>query len=264
MTDDDRPTEHSLNGSAASDMEYVGDAGGPPELNCGRIVVVSPHLDDAIMSLGATIASAVRAGAAVEVLTVFGYGPVSSTPAGPWDTKSGFSTESEACRARRDEDLKACKLLGATPRWLDFGAEPYERRGTPAEIVEAVTAAVAGADCVLIPGFPLAHPDHAELTRLLLRADLGCRVGLYAEQPYLFWERKKMPPEMRAPAIDDVLDGSVEWTRQRAGRAERRLKFQAVRSYRSQLYQLGLARIGLLHMLWHESSQGGEPIAWLS
>lgn len=263
MTDDDRPTVHSLNDSAAPGMEYVGAAAAPPELNRGRIVVVSPHLDDAIMSLGATIASAVRAGAAVEVLTVFGYGPVSSTPAGQWDAKSGFSSESEACHARRDEDLRACQLLGATPRWLDFGAEPYERRGTPDEIVSAVTAAVAGADCVLIPGFPLAHRDHAELTQLLLRADLACRVGLYAEQPYLFWERKKMRPEMRAAAIEDLLNGTIEWTRQRTGRADRRLKLQAVRAYRSQLYQLGLARIGLFHMLWHESSQGGELIAWL-
>jgi hypothetical protein len=69
---------------------------------------------------------------------------------------------------------------------------------------------------------------------------------------------------MRAPAIEDQLNGSLEWTRRRAGRVERRMKSQAVRSYRSQLYQLGLSHLGLFRMLWHESSQGGEAIAWLS
>jgi LmbE family N-acetylglucosaminyl deacetylase len=232
-------------------------------LDGGRITVVSPHLDDAIMSVGATIAAAVRQGASVEVLTVFGYGPASGVPAGPWDTKSGFSTEAEACKVRREEDLKACRILGATPRWLDFGAEPYERRGTPAEILAAVTAATADATCVLIPGFPLNHPDHVELSRLLLSSALRAKMALYAEQPYLFWERAKIPAGMRAAVIDDLLDGSPQWLRQPATRQDRRLKFKAVRCYRSQLYQLGMRPLRHLRMAWHESSQGGEPIAWL-
>jgi LmbE family N-acetylglucosaminyl deacetylase len=271
MTEALRDTSHSRDddfapdtGSATPEMDELSSAVRNPALDGGRVVVVSPHLDDAIMSLGATIATAVRRGATVEVLTVFGYGPVSSTPAGPWDTKSGFSTEAEACHARRDEDDRACRILGATPRWLDFGAEPYERRGSPDEILAAVKAIVAGADCVLLPGFPLAHADHAELSRLLLSANLSGHIGLYAEQPYLFYERNRLPPVMRAPAIDDLLSETPQWTRQRVGRAERRLKLRAVRSYRSQLYQLGLSHIGLYRMLWHESLQGGEAIAWLS
>jgi LmbE family N-acetylglucosaminyl deacetylase len=235
----------------------------PIALMTGRVVVISPHLDDAVMSLGGTIASAARAGSKVEVLTVFGYGPVSNAPAGPWDTKSGFGTEAEACRVRRSEDDQACLLLGATPRHLDFGAEPYERRGTPDEILSAVTAAVAGADCVLMPGFPLAHPDHAELTQLLLRGKLSGRLGFYAEQPYLFYERKTVEPAMRAPAIAPILARPLEWQRTRVGRTERRMKSRAVRCYRSQLRQLGLAHIGLYRMLWHETLQGGEAIAWL-
>jgi LmbE family N-acetylglucosaminyl deacetylase len=233
-------------------------------LDGGRITVVSPHLDDAVMSVGATIAAAVRQGASVEVLTVFGYGPVSDIPAGPWDVKSGFSTEAEACKARREEDRNACRILGATPRWLDYGAEPYERRGTPAEILAAVTAATADADWVLVPGFPLNHPDHVELARLLLSSELRSKMALYAEQPYLFWERDKIPPKMLAPAINDLLSDSLQWLRQPATREDRRLKFKAVRCYRSQLYQLGMRPLGHLRMHWHESSQGGEVVAWLS
>ncbi|MDP9436492.1 MAG: PIG-L family deacetylase, partial [Actinomycetota bacterium] len=36
----------------------------------GRVAVVSPHLDDAVFSLGASIRGAVRRGTRVEVLTV--------------------------------------------------------------------------------------------------------------------------------------------------------------------------------------------------
>jgi LmbE family N-acetylglucosaminyl deacetylase len=220
-------------------------------------------LDDAVMSVGATIAWAIRSGTEVEVLTVFGYGPVSMARAGPWDTRSGFKTEAEACRVRRAEDREACRILGAESHPLDFGAEPYERRGTPAEIRAAVNAALAGADCALMPGFPLVHPDHAELSQLLLGAALPCRVGLYAEQPYLFWERKALPPAMRASAIEPLLKGDLEWTRPRISRADRDLKRRAVRCYRSQLRSLGLAHIGLYRMLWHEASRGGEAIAWM-
>ncbi len=215
------------------------------------------------MSLGATIAREVRAGTDVEVLTVFGYGPDSPAKAGPWDTRCGYKTEGEACAGRREEDRNACRILGARTQWFDFGAEPYQRNGTPQEICAAITAALAGADGALIPGFPLWHPDHAELAQLLLGARLPCRIGLYAEQPYLFYERKTIAPAMRAAAIEPALGQVLEWTRQQADRTERRLKMRAVRCYRTQLRGLGLARLGLYRMLWHEASQGGEAIAWL-
>jgi LmbE family N-acetylglucosaminyl deacetylase len=234
-----------------------------PSLATGRIVIVSPHLDDAVMSLGATITRAVRSGARVEVLTVFGCEPLSTGAAGMWDHKSGFRTEGEASRARRLEDSRACGVLGATPRWLDFGGEPYERRASAHEIRSAVIGAIAGADCALLPGFPLVHHDHAELSRLLLSARLPCRVALYAEQPYVFYARKDWRPAMRAAAIERQLNGPLHWTHRLPDRRERRMKMRAVRCYRSQMWQLGLSHIGLYRMMWHEASLGGEAIAWL-
>lgn len=236
---------------------------GARSLASGRIVVVSPHLDDAVMSLGATIATAVGAGAAVEILTVFGYHPDSPAAAGPWDTRSGYRTEGEAALHRRREDAEACRILGAQQRVMSFGAEPYERGADPAQIRAAVVAAVAGADCVLMPGFPLVHPDHAELTQLLLGAGLPCPVGLYAEQPYLFYERKSPRPDLRAGALDAALTGGLQWLHLGMGRSERRLKMRAIRCYRSQLRPLGLSHIGLYWLLWHEARRGGERVAWL-
>ena len=58
-----------------------------------RIVVVSPHLDDGVLSLGAWMASQVRAGARVELLTVFACDPESDAPTKGWDARGGFRTE---------------------------------------------------------------------------------------------------------------------------------------------------------------------------
>jgi LmbE family N-acetylglucosaminyl deacetylase len=231
----------------------------------GRVIVVSPHLDDAVMSLGATIAKAVQSGAQVEVLTVFGYAPLSDAPAGPWDSKSGFRTEGEAARARRAEDDRACLTLGATPRWLSYGAEPYDRHGGEEEIWSALDGATRGADLVLLPGWPLAHPDHAELTQLALRRGLSCRkMALYAEQPYSYYQRNELPTPQLPPSLQPLIRNSPTWTRLESGRVHRRTKLQAVGAYRSQLRQLGLGYFGLRYMLWHEAARGGEAIAWLS
>jgi len=231
----------------------------------GRVVVVSPHLDDAVMSLGATIAWAAQAGAKIDVLTVFTCIPSSGALAGPWDKSCGYDTEGEQATARREEDRQACLVLGAQPRWLNFGAEPYERRGSEDDIWSAVQAATQEADLVLLPGFPLLHPDHAFLSELLLRKGIaGRRTVLYAEQPYAYTHNMAPQGAEVAPALKAVIGPAISWTRVRTERAHRQAKLKAVRCYGSQLRRLGLRNIGLYRMLWRERTQGGEAVAWLS
>ena len=252
----------------------------------GRVVVVSPHLDDAVLSLGATMAHAAEAGAEVEVLTVFGCEPTSNAPTDDWDLKSGFRSEGEAARQRRLEDRKACAVLGVAPRWFDFGAQPYDRHGSMQEVISAVTSATAGADTVLIPGYPLEHADHAALSNELLCQRLNCRrLGLYVEQPYAF-DRRSTPhgPVGALPAAstrDDRLPwqraadaftvqsaaGAFTWERAAAHRKHRHMKLHAVKQYQSQLRGLGFRQtafgdLRLRMMLWYEARQGGETIAW--
>ena len=53
--------------------------------------------------------------------------------AGGWDRRGGFATEGESARARREEDRRACAVLGATPVWLPVRERrlraPRRRRG---------------------------------------------------------------------------------------------------------------------------------------
>jgi len=230
-----------------------------------RVTVVSPHLDDAVLSLGATIAQAVRRGVSVIVLTVFACDPESTAPTKGWDARAGFATEGEAARVRRLEDAAACAVVGAEPRWLPFGSVDYERHGAAADVTDAVTDALADTSALLLPGAPLTHPDHAWLTGALAGTALGeRRVGLYAEQPYL--TRTSAPSAGKVPTwLCELLGRRPQLERTSARPRDWLAKRGAVRSYRSQLPLLALAGAGVARLERHlltEARAGGER-AWL-
>ena len=205
----------------------------------GPIVVVSPHSDDGVLSLGAAMARWGGAGIRVELLTVLGLDPASTTPTTGWDRRAGFSTEGEAARARREEDRRACALLGATPRWLPFGSVDFDRHGDDDDVRNAVEAALDGADLVFVPGFPLTHPDHEWLVRRLVsdfKSDT--KLALYAEQPYT--SRTGAAPDVPAWLAEASGSGGFEAIDTRF--RDRVAKWRAIREYRSQLPLLGMHR----------------------
>jgi hypothetical protein len=257
-----------------------------------HVAILSPHLDDAVLSLGATIERASRLGTRVDVVTVFGNDPDSAAPSGAWDAVCGFRTEGEAGTLRREEDRHACALVGAHPVWLPFRDVEYERDLDEPRLWQAIADAVRGAETVLIPGFPLAAPDHLLTTRMLLSRPLpDARVGLYVEQPYATWRmigrggrtgaanltfrggiqnlvligtRSSAGRERQMPALDhELLDAppGVEWLSLGWRWRDWRAKSAAIRAYRSQVENFGplvVPRIALYEFGW-----GGEALAWL-
>ena len=205
-----------------------------------RIVVLSPHSDDGVLSIGASMARWARCGADVELLTVLALDPESSAPTGGWDRRAGFATEGAAARARRAEDAAACGVLGVQPRWLPFGSVDYERHSDDETIGRALQDGVGGAEAVLVPGFPLSHPDHSWLHHLA-RSRLPAGVlALYAEQPYTL--RDGASPF--APVAVDLRDRVAKW--------------RAVRVYRSQLPLLAISGArSLLRVAWTD-----ERVEW--
>ncbi len=248
----------------------------------GRIVVLSPHLDDAVLSLGASIAYVARRGADVDVVTVLAGDPTFSAPAGRYDRSCGFTTAGEAAGARQEEDAKACKLIGARPIWLPFWDGYYPGGADKETIVQAIEAALPDTGLLLIPGFPLLHPDHIWLTKLVL-TDLASSIplGLYMEQPYAMsgFFGSKVPASARVrgvisglrarqkkrltietPTSLTRLMGNVEgWVGLRASPGDWVAKQRAIGTYRSQLPKLGLlvrTRLGIFEWCW-----GGEAFA---
>lgn len=229
----------------------------------GKVAVLSAHLDDAIFSLGASIASAVDAGAFVKVVTVLAGDPTSTRPAGAWDAAAGFKTWGEAVRARCREDRRACEIVGAVPVWLPFGDEQYGRGADDDAVWAALAEEIGDADAVLVPGFPLTHPDHAWLVRLVAGRLVGARLGLYLEQPYATITHGLGRPDV-AGALTGVVDGDVDWTTLTCAPEHARAKRAAMRAYRSQLRLITLRPLLARRVTRYGARRGGELVAWVS
>jgi LmbE family N-acetylglucosaminyl deacetylase len=225
----------------ASVARWLGAPGA--ERLSGAVAVLSPHLDDGVLSLGAAIA-ATRAD--VTIVTVLAGDPDSELAAGHWDSRAGFRTAGEATRARRAEDVRACDEVGAKRAWLPYFDEQYPRLGEDDEIWKGVLAALGDAETVLVPGFPLMHPDHRWLHDLVATRDLpDRRLGHYVEEPYA-----------AAWATGDP-DG--EWKPVAASLPHRVRKLRACRRYATQMPLLGPV---VLPMVRYEAARGGELVRW--
>lgn len=232
----------------------------------GRLVAVSPHLDDAVLSVGAFLGDRSDAGTEVVILTVFAGDPESGLSACNWDRLGGYETEGDATRARREEDAAACAIVGARPLWLPFSDWPYVDNRDERAIFAALEDAVREEDMLLVPGFPLLHPDHRFVCECILRGRVPCRsLGLYVEQPYRYRVRRREDPALDQSLVDFV-GVRPAWQALPAQGSARLRKRRAVQAYRSQLPPLGLGAwhgLRLRLMLRHEARRGGELVAWV-
>jgi LmbE family N-acetylglucosaminyl deacetylase len=201
-----------MGGPTARDRGFV------PRLTPSRsapIVVLSPHLDDAVLSCWSVVAG----GDAVVVVNLFAGLPDTRTPAA-WDAMCGATDAQEHVRQRRAEDADALSLAGRSPLDLPFVDAPY-RQDTPppsfAEIDAELTAAVPKASHVLAPAgvgrvhrLAPPHPDHLLAREFALAlARTGMPVTLYADHPYC--ARRGWPTWITGGAGSRRVD--AEWRR---------------------------------------------------
>jgi LmbE family N-acetylglucosaminyl deacetylase len=151
-----------------------------PEKCLDRIVVCSPHFDDA--ALGAAHLLLAHPGSTV--VTVFG-GPPAAYPDPPseWDALGGFRAGDDVVARRRIEDRAAMEVMGVEPRWMDFVDHQYlrpEERADTKEIATVLGEVIDELDptAVFLP-MGLANPDH------VATHDAG--LLLAAQRPELTW-----------------------------------------------------------------------------
>ncbi len=131
------------------------------EAERARIVIVSPHLDDAVLGCGLLMI----ANPGATVVTVFaGNPPAYPAPMRYWDVQGGFGPDDDVMEVRRAEDRTALARLDATPHHLDFVEHTYnpgDRPVPPETIAGPLAAAIREHDptAVFAP-FGLANPDH--------------------------------------------------------------------------------------------------------
>jgi LmbE family N-acetylglucosaminyl deacetylase len=100
-------------------------------------IFLSPHYDDVALSCGGLVWDLARQGGSVEIWTVMGGLP-------PDEEYSDFARQNhhawgmsgkEAILERRNEDIAACKVLGAQQRYFDWPDSIYRRDPNTGETV---------------------------------------------------------------------------------------------------------------------------------
>ena len=133
------------------------------------VLVVAPHPDDESVGAGGTIRLLADAGASVTVLFATSGEATIGAPDEPEEVSS----------RRRSEAMAACRLLGATPRFLDH---PDGGLSAATESLAREMGAAVGElrpEAVFLPWFADGHPDHEACTVALAKSGIDPRVEIW-------------------------------------------------------------------------------------
>lgn len=173
----------------------------------GPVVVLSPHLDDAVLSAWSAVAGMRE----IVVVNVFAGVP-DPCPATPWDRLAGASDSQSLMLSRLAEDVDALALAGRTPVSLPFLDHQYrDAEPNPLEIEAMLSECVPAASAVHAPAGIGGHRDHVIVRDLAvdIARTAGLAVVLYAELPYAV--RKGWPAWVTGADRDPHLDLELDW-----------------------------------------------------
>lgn len=232
-------------------------------------VVLSPHLDDAVLSCWSALAESCDA----QVVNVFTGVP----PAGllaPYDRVAGAESSAAMMRARIAEDREALARTGRVPVNLGLLESSYRSRAPAVDaILTALDERVPGLGGVVAPAAIGLHPDHVLVRAAAVRlARTGVPLRLYADLPYCVtygW-----PAWVTGETPATYLDVGAHWSSALEpleargldlqpqvhvlGREQQQAKLDALRAYETQYSTLSR---GPLDVLAHPAVLGHE-VSW--
>lgn len=191
-----------------------------------KYLVVSPHLDDAVWSIGQTLARLNDA----TVMTVFAQLPPARLVT-DYDRSCGFGSSSEAVSHRRVENTRACTVLGVEHRdgpWLDG---QYGTVTTETELADWLHPQLRPGVQVVAP-LGIGHHDHRIVgcaARVAARRAGGV-LYVYEELPY-----RVTDPEEAVRCIQELQTQGWVMERSHFDSGGVALKRAAVECYGSQL-----------------------------
>lgn len=201
-----------------------------PSPAAGRLLVISPHLDDAVLSCGGVLAA--HPGSTVATVQTAHDPALAGGTA--WDRSCGFAPGDDVMAVRRAEDRAALRLVGASPRWLGLVEGQYRPAPDVAGIRSALADLLAADDARLVL-FPLGlgHTDHVAVSDVVveLAATDPARTWVaYDDLPY----RALFPGEVEQRLATMAGRGVTAEPLDLPADPDRRRKLAAVRRYRSQ------------------------------
>jgi len=144
--------------------------------------ILSPHIDDAVLSLWAVLAGP----GDVRVINVFDGVPDGQQAIGWWDRLTRAEDPVARADERHAEDRAALALLGRHAVSLGFPDAQYAN-GEPSlePLIERIAQALPHQTTVLAPAALGKHPDHLRTrTAALALHERGFPVALYADIPH--------------------------------------------------------------------------------
>jgi hypothetical protein len=137
-----------------------------------RTWILSPHLDDAVLSCFHL------AGQPAIVINIFDALPLEDAPLTEWDVATGSSSARQRMIERKAEDIKALALTS----WSAIGLGLYRPDASAQQIAATLAGTVVPADVVHVPAGIGSHPGHQMV--LEAAAGLDCNLRMYADIPY--------------------------------------------------------------------------------
>src|SRR5437588_11456926 len=124
---------------------------------CMTAVILSPHLDDAVLSCWHLLTQP----GDVLVINVFAGIPASLDGPAWWDRYTGATDSAERVRERLEEDWRALALAGRTAVNLGFLDEQYRHEEQPlASLANRIERHVAPGTRIYAPAAFANHTDH--------------------------------------------------------------------------------------------------------
>ncbi|MGY6159834.1 PIG-L deacetylase family protein [Paraburkholderia strydomiana] len=204
-----------------------------------RLLVVSPHLDDAVLSCGLLLA----ANPSAIVCTVF-TAPPPENMSTDWDRQSGFTDAFEAMQTRKQEDIRALQKLGAQPVHLSFCDAQYLLTPSPDDLTGALrrTLNEHSPENVFFP-LGIFHSDHTLVSDACLALiDVMPDTAFHAYEDVPYRQRQEAVSERieeltkRGYALSPTTDVRAPVN---AFSAHEQIKREAIAAYASQLRAFG-------------------------
>ena len=216
-----------------------------PSMGARPTVILSPHLDDAVLSCWHLLCGPGDA----QVVNVFAGSPPAGSGTSWWDQLTGATDSAARMHERRAEDRAALAVAGRMATHLEFLDDQYAPAGQSVDAIASALRELIDPDAVVYAPAALGeHADHERVrdAALKLAAD-GQEVLLYADYPHAV--RDGWPAWVNGVQTDTGVDVSAHWDRRlgdagvtrprpavhHLDAAEHQRKLRAVSEYRTQI-----------------------------